>query len=369
MEGTGEDLLGFNWEDDGTTEFFETPETKVEETTKKVEEDDDSKGQPKEEIKEEEEIESSFFEEEELDEEGNIITKPTTTSTEDGEYWSNVYKDFREQGILKHVEIEEDEELSSERIFELQQEDYEAEVTARLQHWAKEELDADAQAFISFKKNGGNTADFFKTYSNTTDIPTGELDDEDYQDKVIRYQLAEEGWDADEVEDRIEYLSNNGKKAVVAKKYDAKVRQQAKAQQEAVLEKAKQSKLQAKQKEEDFKTNIKEALEETTEVKGFKITPKDKTDLYGFLTKKNNKISDTQSITGFQKKLGEAFQDTEKMLLLAKLVSSDFDMTQFEKQTITKKTKQIKSNLEQRKNLRPSNSGGSSQGSGLADLF
>jgi len=88
-----------------------------------------------------------------------------------------------------------------------------------------------------------------------------------------------------------------------------------------------------------------------------------------FLTKKDEKTVDGKPITGFQKKLAGVFQDKEKMILLAKLVNSDFDMSGFKKATITKKTKQVKKNLEQRRSLRPSGSGGSHQGSSLAELF
>ena len=44
-------------------------------------------------------------------------------------------------------------------------------------------------------------------------------------------------------------------------------------------------------------------------------------------------------------------------------------MSDFEKQVKTKTTRKVKSNLEQRKSLRPNNSGSSLEGSSLADLF
>lgn len=363
QEEQEEGLLGFNWEGDGE-DFFGTNEEAVATLPAKKEE---PKKKEEESEEEEEEIKNdSFFDEEETEEDGKTTS---TTSTSNDNFYTDVYKDLKEQGIFKHVELEEGEELDSEKLIELQEQEYSAEVSARLQTWAKEELDADAQAFIKFKRDGGNTEDFFETYSKTTDIPTGDLKDESYQDKVIRYQLKEEGWDADEVEDRLKYLTESGRKEKVAKKYDDKVKQDADKDKQETLKKAEATKQQSLEQEQNFKDSVKTVLADTDNVNGVKITQKDKTQLYNFLTKKTHKIAGSRSITGFQKKLGEAFQDTSKMVLLAKLVNSDFDMKEFEKATVTKKTKQIKSNLEQRKNLRPTNSGSSLEGSNLADLF
>lgn len=368
VEETAEGLLDFNWEDTGGAGFFEQEE-QVETPTAEEQEEEQEEAQEEAEEQEEEQ-ETSFFEaEEEEGSEEEEQEQPEGQGSSD-DYVHNIYKDFKEKGLLKHYELEEGEELDFDKLFELQQADYEQEVSDRLVHWAKEELDEDAQAFIKFKRQGGNTEDFFKTYSSSSEMPIGgDITQESYQDRVIRYQLKEEGWDTDEIEDRLQYLTENGKKAQVAKRYDAKIVEKDKANKEALIQQAQAQREAAAQQEQTFRDTVKEALDETTEVNGFKITQTDKTELYNFLTKKNNKISDTRSITGFQKKLGEVFQEPSKMLLLAKLIHTDFDMSQFEKATKTKTTKKIKSNLEQHRNLRPNKSGSSSTGSSLADLF
>lgn len=367
-EKTTEGLLGFDWEGDDVN-FFEEAAPKPDESKEKEKEteekEEETSSTKPEESEEEKEID--FFDEE-SDEDDEDKPKETSKPEGSGNYWEDVYNDFKSQGLLKHVDLEEGEELSAEKIFELQQQDYEAEVSARLTHWAKEELDADAQAFIKYKQNGGATEDFFKTYSSTTELPEGDIKETEFQDRVIRFQLREEGWDSEEIEDRVKYLTENGKKEQVAKRYNKKIQEKVDEKKQDLLIQSEERKKAVEQQEREFRDEIKGVLDETEEVKGFKISQKDKTELYSFLTKKNHKISDTKSVTGFQKKLGETFKDPDKIILLAKLINSDFDMSQFEKQVITKKTKQVKSNLEQRKNLRP-NSGSSSQGTSLAELF
>lgn len=363
------DLISFNWEGEGE-DFFgikkETTEVKPVETS----EEEEGKPKPKEKEEEEEEEEDDFFD------------NPTPASTEDdGEgdgqsannsddnYWNDIYKDFKETGLLKHVEVEEGEVLTEERLTELQEQDYEAEVSARLQTWATEDLDEDAKAFIKFKREGGNTSDFLETYSKVSEVPSGDITDESYQDEIIRYNLKLEGWDKDEIEDRIEYLTENKRKEKIAKKYDEKIKATQEAEKANLLRQAEENRRIQKENEENFKNSVKDILTSSKEIGGFAIKDNDKTELFNFLTKKTQKISDKKSITPFQKKLAEVFQDTEKTVLLAKLLQSDFDMKDLKRQVITKKTKEIKSNLEQRRNLRPYNSGSSLAGNSLAELF
>ena len=102
---------------------------------------------------------------------------------------------------------------------------------------------------------------------------------------------------------------------------------------------------------------------------GLKFTAEDKTSLVSYLTKKSHKIDDNRSVTEFQAKLQEAFNEPKKVALLAKLLKSDFDFSTVAKTAVTKKTKEIKRNIEQRQNTRPNGSGSTIGGKDLASLF
>lgn len=351
------DLLAFNWEDD-EVDFFATggekTTTPVEEESKEVKSTEEK---PKEELKEEE-----FFEE-------SKMNKEETDVDSNNSIYLDVLKDLKEQGIFKHIELEEGEDIDAEKFAELQQEEYETEIAARLETWATQELDPDAQAFIKFKVQGGSTQDFFKEYSKSSDIPEGDIDDESYQDAVIRYQLKQEGWSNDEIEDRLEYLEDSGKKRDFAKRYDARVKEQIEKNKDKLLKQAEEQRQKAKQIEDNFKASVKDALAEVNEISGFKISQQDKNRIYDLLTKRNFKLSENQMITGFQKKMGDILQDTEKLILLAKLIDSDFDFTEMKKQIETKKVKEVKSNLQKYQSSKPSGFGSSTQGRSLADLF
>lgn len=370
------DLLNFNWDANGEESFFglnefgdETPSNEEKQKTPQatatpVQSDNTNTDEPEKEKKSKEEEEKlSFFEEE-----SNEDKSKEKTSTVDGSIYEDVYKDLKEAGIFKHVELEEGEELDADRFYELQQEEYDKEVEERLSTWATKDLDEDAQAFIKFKLQGGNTSEFFKTYQNTSEITLGDIEDEDYQDSLIRYQLQKEGWDRDEIEDRLEFLTESNKKSKFAEKYHNRLVQEQEQEKQALVKQAEEQKARAKQQEEQFKTSIKETLDTNKEINGIKFSDKDKNGLINFLTKKE-KLEDGRVITGFQRKLSESFSDPKKIALLAKILNDDFDFSSFEKSAITKKTKEIKRNIEQRQSMRPSGSGSSSGANSLASLF
>lgn len=368
VETSQNGLMDFNWDESGADSFFglnefgeepkpieeKTPKSVVQTTppttTETIESD-------KEEVEKQEE--SSFFEEED---------ETKKESTTDNAFYEDVYKDLKEAGIFKHVELEDGEELDADRLYELQQEEIEAEVTSRLDAWASQELDEDAKAFIKFKIQGGDTSEFFKTYQNTSEITLGDIEDEDYQDNLIRYQLQKEGWDKDEIEDRLEFLTESNKKSKFAERYHDRLIKEQEKEKQALVKQAEEQKIRAKQQEEQFRASIKDTLDTNKEINGIKFTDKDKGNLINFLTKKE-KLEDGRVITGFQKKLSESFNDPKKIALLAKILNDDFDFSSFEKSAITKKTKEIKRNIEQRQSMRPTGSGSSSGANSLASLF
>ena len=368
VETSQNSLMDFNWDESGADSFFglnefgEEPKPAEEKTPKPVVQTTpppatETIESDKEEVEKQEEL--SFFEEED---------KTKKESTTDNTFYEDVYKDLKEAGIFKHIELEDGEELDADRLYELQQEEIEAEVTSRLDAWASQELDEDAKAFIKFKIQGGDTSEFFKTYQNTSEITLGDIEDEDYQDNLIRYQLQKEGWDKDEIEDRLEFLTESNKKSKFAERYHDRLIKEQEKEKQALVKQAEEQKIRAKQQEEQFRASIKDTLDTNKEINGIKFTDKDKGNLINFLTKKE-KLEDGRVITGFQKKLSESFNDPKKIALLAKILNDDFDFSSFEKSAITKKTKEIKRNIEQRQSMRPTGSGSSSGANSLASLF
>ena len=379
MESTFNDLSTFNWEaNPNETDFFGI---KAEQYQEQVEKD-----KPVESSEEDVEKDKDSTDTETIDENPftNFTTveeseevdkpekgKPGRPKNEEPTNYLDQYNSFKNYGLFKNVELEEEvEDLDEDTFKDLLEQDYEEEVNARIQQWATQELDEEAQAFIKFKKNGGRTEDFIKTLSSNTIDLNGDIEDEDFQNNIIRNQLKAEGWDREEIEDRLEYLSKIDKKQTTAEKYFGKLKEKADKEARKLVEKQEAFKKQQEQAKLDFKNAVKETLSTTQEVKGFKITSKDKINLFNFITKEDQEVSG-RSVTGFQKAITEAVQDPNKMILLAKLLATDFDMSDLEKKAKITETKRIKETLESRKGLRPNASRGSqlTGGKSLADLF
>jgi len=82
-------------------------------------------------------------------------------------------------------------------------------------------------------------------------------------------------------------------------------------------------------------------------VNEFTFTPQDKKELGGYITNPSVKVGKNQFVTAFHKDLQEviASKDKTKLLLLAKLLKTDFDTKDLLKTAKTVVTKETKSKL------------------------
>lgn len=282
----------------------------------------------------------------------------------------DLFNSLRTYGLFKNIELEENEEIDDERIAELLEEDYELEVNQRVQDWATVKLDEEARAFISFKQNGGNTQDFFKMLQNSQALD-GDITDVDFQKKIIIDHMRKEDlWTDDEILDRIDDLEESGKLEVAANKYYSKYKEKLSKERENLIKQQEEAKIQALKEKRDYELGIRQAITDVKEIKGFRIHPKEKNGIYNFIISESEQVGD-RKVTGFQKAIAEVVQDPQKLILLAKLLKSDFDLSSFEKSVKSKEIKKLKETLESRKGLRPTNSSRNSfnTGKSLSELF
>lgn len=354
-------LVDFEWENQ-TEEFFGVKE---EETPSKSEEEFEDSEEPQESENNSEELT------EEVEESEEVITKKENSeeffkeeSEEEVEQeekrniWKDFYLDLKEKGIV-NKDLEEDFEVTPESILELSKEEIENQVSARLEHWAND-LDDDAKKFIKFKLEGGSTKEFFDSMSKVS-YEEGDIENEKYQDKLIRAELSLEGFDEEEIEDRLEYLTQTNKKLATAQRYEKRAEKRKEEEAQRLLEEKKEQKKLEEQKRVKYKQDVKNYLDKNSKIGPFDIGEKEKIELYNFMTKeKNGKVD-------FQEALKKTFADETKTLLLAKILKDDFDFKSLEKSIGAKKVKQIKTNMG--KHSFSSNFGSSYKKKSLADLL
>ena len=372
-------LTDFTW-DDGEGDFFGIADTAVtkeeEEVITKVKTDEDVLDEEGNKvaskvIEEEEETEEEFFGIKTSDATGEeVITKtPEEDTIEDGSYRTIASK-MKEGGIFQNIEIPEEEEITEDKFIELQDKEIESRVDEAFEGFF-EELDEDAAAFLKFKKEGGNTPDFFKAYGQNTGAPTGDLDDESYQEKVSRYYYKNvEQDDAEDIDDKIEWLKDSGKLEKYAQKFDQKIKDTDKESKEGLAKQAKAAGKAADDAKLAFANTVQETLDNTDQVDNFTFTKESKKNLLPFITKSTVKVGKNKYVTGMQSKLGTALRDPEKMLILAQLLQNDFDVSDIINTADTTKTKKLKNDIQRKKtSVGPKSSGRTGNKRGLADFF
>jgi hypothetical protein len=386
QEQTSSTLDDFKW-DDNSSDFFGIKgsgedRTEMENVLEvvKIEKDDEEEGFKKTSKKlddnEDEDEEEVWFgnssteeEEEEEEDKDNFMPNSTKTTKASENIYADLYAEIKEGGLFQ-TDLEEGTVVDKEKFFELQELEIEARVEESIKGFM-EELDEEGAAFLKFKKNGGSTAEFLKVYAANTEVPQGDLDDEVHQEKVSRYYYKNvEGLDPEDVDDRIEWLKTSGKLEKYAIKIDADLKEKEAKEKEALQTKAKLDAKEAEQKRKDFINTVQETLDNTDEIDGYKFNPAEKKALHSFITKPSIKVGQNMYVTPFQQKLRTALADKEKMLVLAKLLSNDFDVSDVVAAKTTAQTKKIKEDL-QRKKGPELKSSGKPEGKkrGLADFF
>jgi hypothetical protein len=350
-------LADFEWEEDDND--FSPPEPKKKEV-KKPETKDEK--EPKKEEEEKEELEKKeaekFFEKDD--------DPPEET---DEKFFTTLASELKEQGVFQNLKLEKDKTLSQEDFIKLQDEEVNLRVEEAIESFM-EELDDDGKSFLKFKKDGGETRDFFSITRQKVSIPKGNLEDEKFQKKIIDYYNKNyEGMDDEESSDMIEWLQDGGKLEKKAEVINNKINSLVSKAEKEALKRQKELKESQELADKKFISDLTAVVKETDKIKDFPITKKDKSELVRYMTKPSVKVGKNKFLTQFQADLQKVTKDNKTFVLLAKLVKNGFDISDIKKTVETKKAVDLKSKLEKQKANPSFRSSGSSTKKQLSDYF
>ena len=281
------------------------------------------------------------------------------------EIFSSLTKDLKEAGIFDSIEFAEDEEITSEVFFEKFNEELNTRVDNTIQG-LMDSLDEDGAAFLKFKSQGGDTREFFKLYGKTTSLPVSDVESEENQKAFLEYYYADqEDLDEEEIDDRINRYMESGKLEKYAKQYFNRIKEAKDEEQRKLTERQAEIKKQQAEQQRQFQTNLKSVISKGEEINDFPIDSKKDGYLVDFLTKPTIDKDTRTYMTGFQKSMRDIFADEKKLILLAKIVASDFDFSSIKKKGETNATKKTLNTLKTKRKL-PSNN---YEGRRLADYF
>lgn len=327
--------LSFDSNELGTiVDLTETPD--LEKTEKELEEIEDKKEE--ESSKEEEETEEKEETKVEAEAETKEETKTEDEDSEDSEELSaigEVAKYFGEKGVLSF----------DEENFEDSEEGFESAIVQTIENKVqnyKDSLSEMSKQYIEYLEDGGRPQDFIEMHSmpDFSQVDPDKMsENENTQKAVVREFLRAQKYSAEEIDEEIQDYEDSG---ILDKKADRALGKLVRAQEEdkhRFIENQKQEKIRQQQREVETLDNLKKDIESREEIMGFKISKKDQSNFYDYLTKFDRKTGKTQMMT-------DAENDPDAQLKMAYLYYKGFDFGDIEKKTKTKQARNLKNNLD-----------------------
>lgn len=385
MSGTEQTIDQFaGWENASQQHDFFGETNLVDEVITTVEKDDvvdpaKAEAEKEAKIKEEEEeklLDEQFKEfsaskttstEEEPNKEGNTKSVATNVSPK------TTLAFLKEKGLVDY-ELEEGAELTDEEAENILEDSWEASLEKELEATIKD-LPDELKQLIKFANKGGDVGELLgKMVQHATSglNKSSDINNEDVQVLAVTMDLRAQGHDQEYIDAQIEFLKEKDKLEGIAKKSFDKIvaAQEEEASQE--VERQKQFADNRKRAAREYKTNITTHINSLEEAGGLPLSKQDKTVLPTYISEPTVELQDGRVVSEMQADLFKVMADKDKIVLLAKLLKTDFDFSAIERKKQTQAARGIKEEIQRAdKTVRVGNSGGNSSSvkRNLADLL
>ena len=202
------------------------------------------------------------------------------------------------------------------------------------------------QAFDAIFVKGVDPKDYFGTYNNIQSFAELDLSQESNQVAVLKQALADQGFDAEDVETEVERLKNYGDLETVAAKHH-KVLVKKEAAKLAQMEQQREQELQKQQAfKQQYVNNVQSVLQDKLKAKefdGIPLNPKLANELQDFLLVDKYQTSSGEKLTEFDRQILELKRPENhalkvKMGLLMKILETDPTLSTIQKRGISKKS-------------------------------
>lgn len=202
------------------------------------------------------------------------------------------------------------------------------------------------QAFDAIFVKGVDPKEYFGTYNNIQSFAELDLSQEGNQVAVLKQALADQGFDAEDVETEVERLKNYGDLETVAAKHH-KVLVKKEAAKLAQMEQQREQELQKQQAfKQQYVNNVQSVLQDKLKAKefdGIPLNPKLANELQDFLLVDRYQTSSGEKLTEFDRQILELKRPENhalkvKMGLLMKILETDPTLSTIQKRGISKKS-------------------------------
>jgi len=366
-----QDLLNFQWETDEVSEFFSNNDIDNPETIKEFEKEsgtnekfDEKELEDKIEKKsnkktktsniknkeENEDVENIENEEEEKEKipDSEFFEDLEDKQVEDNKnlnIYQKLFQELKEKEMLS-FELEENVEIKDlEDFITLQEKEVATRLENKMEQFANS-LPEDGKLYLKYLKEGGDSNKFFDILKKVNTIPSYNEKDDFSKKNVVSYYLKHyKDLDEEDINDTINTMEEKGILDKYALKYDTFLKEKKKKERDVEISKQEQEKQLVEQKKKEFQSDLTNFLNNTKEIKGLKITPKEKTDLIDYIFTPVKRTDNGTYVTNFNLDLQKVFKEKEKIVLLAKLLKSDLSLDDIKKNLENKIIKKTKTKL------------------------
>ena len=370
MSGTEKTIDQFaGWEDTSQQHDFFGETNLVEDVVTTVEKDDVVDP-----AKKAEEVSKAKEEQELIDEQFKEFSGVSKVSSEDDEDEDTSKKGetasvvspkttlafLKERGLVDY-ELEEGQELSDDDADNLLEDSWEKSVEAEVEATIKD-LPDELKQLIKFASKGGDVGELLgKMVQHATSgiNKNSDISNEDVQVLAVTMDLRNQGYDQEYIDDQIEFLKEKDKLEGIAKKSFDKIVAEQETETAGQVQRQKEAVEYRKRQAREYKTNITTHINSLDEMGGLPISKQDKTILPTYISEPTVELQDGRIVSEMQADLFKVMADKDKIVLLAKLLKSDFDFSPIERKKQSQAARGIRDEVQRvDKTQRVSNSGG-----------
>jgi len=220
-------------------------------------------------------------------------------------------------------------------------------------------------AFQAIFVDGANPKEYFTTYNNIENLSGLDITKEENQEAVVRQFLAEQDFEAEDINTEIQKLKNYGDLAKTSEKYHKVLVKKEGQKLQQLQEESKQKLQQQASIRNQFVQNVQNVLTDKVKAKefdGIPISPKTAQELQDLLVVDKWKTPSGETLTDFDRtilelKKPENHQMKVKVALLLKILEKDPTLSTIRKSAITKESDNLFNNLAKQNKKKTSSQG------------
>ena len=298
---------------------------------------------------------SNFLGNDDEEEEDDDVSPPTSPTTDEeegvpeGTQFSALANDLYKLGVFSKNDEDEEEISTPEQFLQKFESEKKKGATEIVENFIGQFGEDYQNAFEAIFVKGADPKEYFGAYNSIVNFAEMDLAQESNQITIMKQALADQGFDADDIDSEIERLQNYGDLETVATKHHKVLVKKEATKLEQIERKAEQALQYKTQVRNQYISNVQSILQDkmkTKEFDGIPLNPKLVNELQDFLLVDKWKTPSGETLSDFDRtildlKKPENHAMKVKVGLLLKILEKDPTLSTIQKTGITKGTDKL----------------------------